>query len=810
MYRLVLVFFLLLSAVLLPAQEYGLYQMRDVWNSSHLNPGFFPRQEFVFSLPSVHTSLNAIGINKERLFEYNSAENTNYLNLDGIISDLERDLVLKNSTIIDGLGLGGQIGGFFVSLSTSSVVDAEFTLPEALLRTIWEGTEKYLDQPLNIGPAVDMIAYQKIGLGISYEINPRLSAGVRINRLLGGASFVTDRSNLTLTQSSDIYQTTAEMDYRAYYYGAGQFNLLDQTIEGFENFGDALDEQGTAPEGGSGLRNYTNRNNGWSVDLGAEYLMGDRLTFSASLLNLGSIRWENATQQVNLTGTVNFEGVDAANLEEGEDFEFIPGIDTIGTFEATSNVAYTQALSPRTYLGANYQVLPFLDVGGLLYNEFFSGGTFTALSFSSRVALGRILSLGGIYTLQNGTFNSFGANAALKLGPLQVYAIADNLSAVANPERLDGANFRAGLNLTFGRKKSDLKLAAARGVHIDIPDGINLPAEPAVAEDQTTPVEPAPIEESQQFSDTETAPVVREKEVEPSSPEPDPENKPLLAIEAPPEQELLSEPSKSETEEYPANHPTNANAIKLFPFRLELRDNDNLGLLEAATVDVYRIEQGGYFKLIRTDKASGGRVNLQLTAEKALYQAVVKSIGYDSLVVDFRPERKSSLNQVVFLKPQADASYDTMDRPSGDRVEVPASDLPPAGVPEEEEAPSADILPNEGREVNPSFESEALDTVPDQEKEPKITELEQTPEPVQTETEEVPEPNTTLAPPYLTYLLTQRTSLRAAPNAQSEVISRMEVDTELKLLEKTNKWWWKVSMGGWDGYVKAALLKLRE
>jgi hypothetical protein len=85
MYRIIITALLLLMGWVLPAQEYGLYQMRDVWNASHLNPGFFPRQEFIVSLPSVHTSLNAIGINQERLFEYNSAENTNYLNLDGVV-----------------------------------------------------------------------------------------------------------------------------------------------------------------------------------------------------------------------------------------------------------------------------------------------------------------------------------------------------------------------------------------------------------------------------------------------------------------------------------------------------------------------------------------------------------------------------------------------------------------------------------------------------------------------------------------------------------------------------------------------------
>lgn len=799
MYRSVMIIGLLLIASCLPAQEYGLYQMREVWNSSHLNPGFFPRQEFIFSLPSVHTSLNAIGINQERLFEYNSAENTNYLNLDGVVGELQRDLVLKSSTIVDGLGVGGRIGKFFVSLSTSSVLDGEFTLPEALLRTVWEGTEEYLDQPLNIGPAANMIAYQKVGLGLNYEVNPRLAVGMRINRLLGGGSFVTNRSGLTLTQSSDIYQTTAELDYEVFYYGAGQNNLLDQTIEGFENFGDALDSEGMAPEGGTGLQQYTNRNNGWSLDLGAEYLLGDRLTLSASLLNLGSIRWENATQQVNLTGTVNFEGVDAANLD-GEDFEVVPGIDTVGTFEATSNVRYTQALSPRTYLGVNYQLFPFWNVGGVLYNEFFTGGTFTALSLSTRFSLGRIFSLGGVYSLQNGTFNSLGANAALKLGPVQVYAIADNLSSVINEERLDGTNFRAGLNLTFGRKKSDLKLAAARSTGAESP--VSPLHEPVV-------VEPSDEQENNEGINAQgkekatlpNLPAVKQEPAlveEANTPNPEPElREPATSDESnlvdkpvSDEQLLKIEPAPEKEPDYPENHPANAAAVRLFPFELELRDSKDLGLIEEALVDVYRIEEGGFFKLIQTEKAINGRVTMQLAAEKAPYQAVVKANRYDSLLVDFRPERKSSLDQVVFLS-------SIQEEPSG-ALEItrdkPATTEPSGEVQEQVVAPlSTGPATNQDsllKEPAPQFAEPTEDdaTVPD-------------------ERAEAPDGP---APSYPTYLLTRRTSLREAPDAQSRVISRMPVDTELKLLEKTNKWWWKVSMGGWDGYVKAALLRLRD
>lgn len=815
MNRLTVIVFLFFWAAVLPAQEYGLYQMRDVWNSTHLNPGFFPRQQFILSLPSVHTSLNSIGINKEHLFEYNSAENTNYLNLDGILGSLERDLVVKNSTVVDGLGIGGRVGKFFVSLSTSSVLDAEFTLPEALLRTVWEGTEKYLGKPLNIGPTGNMIAYQKIGLGVNYEVNPRLSVGARVNRLLGGASLVTERSNLTLTQSKDIYQTTAEIDYQAFYYGAGQFNLLDQTIEGFENFGDALDDEGVPPEGGSGLRQYTNGNNGWSVDLGAEYLFGDRLTLSASLLNLGSIRWEKATQQIDLTGTVNFEGVDAANLDEDEDFEVIPGLDTIGTFEANSNVAYTQALAPRTYLGANYQVLPFLDVGGLLYNEFFSGGTFTAFSLSSRVSLGRIFSLGAIYTLQNGTFNSFGANTALKLGPVQLYAIADNLSAVLNEERLDGTNFRAGLNLTFGRKKSELRIAAARGLDTPMPEAAQLPSAPVPTGDETTGTQPngATVEEgvadnTVPASDEPAAvPNPSRSEHQPTNTETD---ELLVTTDTETQAEPLPSASENNTTDYPPNHPANAEGLKLFSFKLELRDKEDLGLVEDATVNVYRIEEGGYFKLIRTEEAFGGRINLQLTAEKTPYQAVVNSSKHDELIVDFQPARKSSLDQVVFLRVKGDAVQEAPESASPEATSPPeVEELAPESLEEDifEVTESEEAAPSSKPEPPPvtlAPEPTASPAPPEEVARPE----EATTVPAPTADEQ--QSTTRLQPPYETYLLTKRTSLREQPNAQSRVISRMSVDTELKLLERTNQWWWRVSMGGWEGYVKAALLKLRE
>jgi tetratricopeptide (TPR) repeat protein len=57
------------------------------------------------------------------------------------------------------------------------------------------------------------------------------------------------------------------------------------------------------------------------------------------------------------------------------------------------------------------------------------------------------------------------------------------------------------------------------------------------------------------------------------------------------------------------------------------------------------------------------------------------------------------------------------------------------------------------------------------------------------------------------FTLTQETSLRAAPASDAKVLRRFKPGDQVRPLEKTDEWWWKVAFGGIKGYVKAALLK---
>ena len=70
-----------------------------------------------------------------------------------------------------------------------------------------------------------------------------------------------------------------------------------------------------------------------------------------------------------------------------------------------------------------------------------------------------------------------------------------------------------------------------------------------------------------------------------------------------------------------------------------------------------------------------------------------------------------------------------------------------------------------------------------------------------------PTPKTTKATPLGDYQVTLETSLRAAPDHRSKVLTRLPVGGQVQFLERTDKYWWKVRYEGKTGWAKCALLK---
>lgn len=643
-------FYLLLSLSIFflyaQAQEYGLHFMREVWNAQYTNPGFMPRQTVVVSLPSIYSTLNITGINHTDVLQKNSADNKYYFNYGGILDGLERDVNLKLHGGIEALALGFRSQRFFFSGSTNTRIAGEINVPEALLGLFWEGSPNYLDETLEIAPEVNTYVYRETGLGVNYSLTPRLFVGARIKRLSGIFGFQTDKSSLQIHQSSEYYQTRIEADYLINYYAAGLIEPIEEEGKGLNDFEDELSgasdtEASQHLEDGDifgALSSIPKQNGGWAVDLGAEMILNERLTVSAALLDLGSIRWSKGVQQLRIIQeSTTFEGLSLAALApEESDLDVSTASDSLSnnlSVSAQTGQSFVQGLAPRSYLSATYEVNPFLSVGGLLHNEFGRYRTFTALALNARLNLGRVFSLGGTYAIQSRTFNSLGLNAALKLGPVQLYSIVDNMAPLWRPSKTSGAHFRLGLNLVFGRKKMDALIAQARLPEGEIQEG---EAEVMASTDSQIP--------------------------------PDEENLPT-ATEVNPI-----------AEEGPANPESSTYALDLYFFDEETRIT-----LDAVHVDVFRKGEPGNSSLVRTGRHSNGHMSIRMEPSNEPHEARVSAFGYQEIVIPFTPSIGRPIEKYWYMRaleaphPLEEEGYTATSPP---QPETAADNPTPAPLPE--------------------------------------------------------------------------------------------------------------------------------
>jgi hypothetical protein len=217
------------------------------------------------------------------------------------------------------------------------------------------------------------------------------------------------------------------------------------------------------------FKNYL-KNSGWSGDFGVTYKIKPRVTLAASVVDVGYIKWRNGLKEYSInpaTASYTFSGLDVKDLVNGNTDTFDQQIDSLKEdFKLTESAgsAFSMMLPAKMYMSAGIDITKSFTIGGLFYAEQFNGHTGMGWTTSVNKNFGRWLSTSLSYTVSNRSYNNFGAGIALKMGPVQIYAVGDNVvglpvsyikSGYIN-EHLNKAhiiNGRMGLNFVFGWKK---------------------------------------------------------------------------------------------------------------------------------------------------------------------------------------------------------------------------------------------------------------------------------------------------------------------------------------------------------------------
>ncbi|MEM8907698.1 MAG: DUF5723 family protein [Bacteroidota bacterium] len=428
----------------LAAQDLGLHTMKNVWQSNRTNPAMVGDAKFVFSLPGFTTSAGNSAFSYNQLITTNANGET-VLNGNHLVSLLDEENVAWSNLDVETFSVhfGGKNWRVFLSHAFRSSFSAEY--PKTLAQIVFEGNAQFIGQEVDIAPQFSGTVYGETGIGTAIQFN-QFTIGTRIKLLSGVANVSSDRHVANLfTADNSIYELTINSDYR--FNTAG---IVDVT--GFDDTEVDTEVEILDPSFG-----ILGQNKGFAVDFGITYAPSEKWQLSASILDLGKITWKENTKNFTSQGTFTFKGIDLIDVIDDDSLAFENTVDTLTDIfnfqESQQN--YSTNLSMNSFFSAAYQFNDYFRMGATINLRSFNGKLNPTYALSANADFGKVFSLGTV--MSHNTFSSFnvGLNAALKLGPVQLFALSDNFLSAFKVLDSNYAQFRFGFNLTFGSHRSE-------------------------------------------------------------------------------------------------------------------------------------------------------------------------------------------------------------------------------------------------------------------------------------------------------------------------------------------------------------------
>ncbi|HSL86060.1 MAG TPA: DUF5723 family protein, partial [Bacteroidales bacterium] len=348
--------------------------------------------------------------------------------------------------------------------------EGNFVLPGDLLRLGLKGNEQFVGRSIDLSSfRADIRAYNELGFGLSRDITNRLRIGVKGKLLFGIATGSVDNKSLGITVNED-YSHTLDADLTLNISGpVTVYTSQDNRIDSIKLDDERFDSSGNV------IGFLTNRKNtGLGIDLGAEYRVTSRLTLSASVTDLGYIRWKSDITNLRAESRFEFSGLNMLDVFNGtKTFEELGKemLDSLknSLYVTDTSKPFTTYLSTGFSAGGRYNLTRSFSLGLLSYTRITGRQIREALTLSANLNLGNALSTTLSYTASNNRYDNLGAGVAFRAGIFQFYCIADRIPVVWNKIVIDNGSFplpeswntihaKLGMNLVFGnvvKKKQD-------------------------------------------------------------------------------------------------------------------------------------------------------------------------------------------------------------------------------------------------------------------------------------------------------------------------------------------------------------------
>ena len=439
-------------------QDFTLYNMEAIPQRMYSNPALIPTQSRVnIGLPimsSHYLNFSNSGFKYSDLIKHSG--DSLAVDYENMLSKLSANNYFSSAFQPDLLSFGFKIKKNYFSFNATEKINFQVRYPKNFMELIWKGNGGLLGQEVNLNFGANFIHYREYALGFAREINDKLTIGGKLKYLYGMENVWTERFDVTLTTDPNDFSITARSNIK--------INTSGLDTNSFDNFN---------------FSNYAfkKKNKGLGIDLGGVYKLNDKITLSGSVIDLGYIRWADATttyQSNNPNGKFTYQGLDLNQLLNDSTNSTMKVLaDTLAKsfkIDTLHNTPYSRFLSTQIYLGGTYKLTEKINTGILFYGQIFDKSIHPGLALSYNQRVGRWLSFSATYSIYNRSYNNVGLGFALNPGAVQFYMVSDNLLGALFPQNAKNLHLHFGVNLIFGRKTKDRDGDGVKDKKDDCPD----------------------------------------------------------------------------------------------------------------------------------------------------------------------------------------------------------------------------------------------------------------------------------------------------------------------------------------------------
>lgn len=431
------------------------YFMEGSHYRMQLNPALTPGRGY-FNFPvigSFNASVNSSSLGYQDVIDIidNSSDGDYFLSSDFINRlDATNDLNVNLST--DIISAGWYKGKNFWSFNVGLRNDIGASVPKTMFEFMREmngvdiNSIDWSDYNRTVGKeSLNINSYAEVGIGFARDITSRLTVGGRVKALLGIGNMKLDINRMAVNTNLQGIADVENLDWSRVANDQEYANELAGKISGTGR----VDVEARLESSFKGLELQENENGyvdeikfesdklgiagyGVGIDLGASYKLLDRLTVSASILDLGFMKWSKSSTSVATARSsedLNFDFNQPTlqgKLDEVQRFANVVGSGEVLNYDmlqmqVDENEAKSRStsLTSTLVIGAEYALLgDWLTVGALYTSRFAKPKTLNELTFSANIRPANNFNVAASYSVLQASGKTFGV--AVKLGPLFV------------------------------------------------------------------------------------------------------------------------------------------------------------------------------------------------------------------------------------------------------------------------------------------------------------------------------------------------------------------------------------------------------